>query len=557
MKKTNIFIVGAVAGGLNTALEIVKRDYTRFLITIIEKQSHLGYSTCGLPYGLGESLSDDSALFGPSASILEKYYPVKIKTNEEAVLINREARQLVTKNAENEQIYDYDYLILSPGRRAKTLPIKSLTYGQDYFSLHTPSDYEKMQLFIKENNVKHVAIIGAGYIGIELAEQLNSRGLKVSLINKDSTIMSRQLFPEISRQIQSKLVGKGVNLYNNQTVDRAQKNGKNLTLSLDSGDSLTCDLLIAAIGTTPNNELAETSGLDTCENTGCIKVNDKLLTSDPSIYALGDVITVTNWLGESNYPIALADYAHRQARVVAEQLCGNSFASYKPAVPSSIIKLYDEAFALAGLNYRELNTYPEPWDYVIVNDLSNSSYFGNAEPLTIIVAYRIRDGLLLSAQAIGKKGIDKRLDILSIALKAQWTLDDLAQVDLVYSPPYSSPKDPIHTAANKALLLQEKKSSHLQIRNLFNKTDCYTLIDLRKSEAYKQASLPKAINKPFKGLLHNIDTLLNELDSKPVVCYDEYDEKAVYIANALKQHGVEAYSLEGGFTAWKLMSENL
>ncbi|TFJ91915.1 CoA-disulfide reductase [Lentibacillus salicampi] len=437
-----IIIVGGVAGGANVAAQIRRND-SEADITLFDKGEQIAFSTCGMPYYIGGVVDKRDHLLVSSEKFAKKYN-INLQTNTEVIAINRTNKQLTYQNSAGEHQASYDKLILSPGASAKSPELEGENVKRT-FTLHRIPDMDAIERFIETEKPQNCAIVGAGFVGMEMVENLLERGIDCTIIDHSEHVM-KLVDNDMAGIIEDHLKAKGVQLIMNDGLESFSNAGA--TLNLTSGKRIQADMTLMAVGIQPNTKLAEDSGLE-IGATGAIKVNDYMQTSDPSIYALGDAVQTNDLLTRTPRHVALAGPAHRQAFIIAHHLQGGN-TPYAGVQGTAIFKIFDLSAGAVGLNKTVLNQLGINYKEAVHEALSHAGYYPNARKICIKVLFDAENGRLYGAQAVGREGIDKRLAVLATAMKANMTVRDLPELELGYAPPYSSPKDPINSLGYKA-----------------------------------------------------------------------------------------------------------
>lgn len=438
-----IVIVGGVGGGATVAAQI-RRTNPEAEIILFDKGEYIAFSNCGMPYYIGGIVNDREELLRDSDDFAKKY-KVNLKLNAEVIQINRQKKEITYRTRNKEEKEAYDTLILSPGAHAVVPDLQGLN-RDNTFTLHTIPDMDAIHAFIKKSKPKTCAIIGAGFVGLEMVENLQQLGVDCTVIDRSQQVM-KLVDPDMAEMIQDHLKAKGVNLILNDGIESFTGEGK--ILHLTSGKSIQTDMTILAVGIKPNTKIAGEANLQIGE-TGAIMVNEYMQTNDPDIFALGDVAETPDYLTKTPRHVALAWPAHRQAFIIASYLKGEKIA-YQGTLGSSIFKVFDLTVAVTGHNSTSLNKLGIDFLHVTHDSLSHAGYYPGAEKVSLKVLYDKNTEQILGAQVIGEDGADKRLAVLATAIKGGISVTGLSELELAYSPPYSSPKDPINIVGYKAM----------------------------------------------------------------------------------------------------------
>lgn len=437
-----IVIIGGVGGGATVAAQIRRLD-DKAEIILIDKDNYIAFSNCGMPYYIGGVVDERDDLLVNKDKFAKKY-GVTVKTNSEVVFIDREQKQIQYENENGSQHESYDKLILAPGASATKPNIKGLN-DENTFTLHLIPDMDAIYSFIEKNKPQTCAIVGAGFVGLEMVENLQALGIECTIVDRSRQVM-KLVDMDMAEIIQDHLKEKGVQLILEEGVESFERDGT--TLNLSSGKSIQADMTILATGIKPNTKLATDSSLETGK-TDAMKVNGFMQTNDPDIYALGDVVETNDYMTGNPRHVALAWPAHRQAYIIAKHLQGSDLA-YGGTQGSAIFKVFDLDVGATGFSKATLDQLDINYQEVTHEQRSHAGYYPGAEKIRIKVLFNESDGTIYGGQVIGKEGVDKRLAVIATAMKGNLTAADLAELELAYAPPYSSPKDPINIIGYKA-----------------------------------------------------------------------------------------------------------
>jgi CoA-disulfide reductase len=438
-----VVVIGAVAGGSTVASQI-RRVLPNADITLIGLEKKIGYGTCGLPYVIGGLIEDETKVGGPSPDKFGEKRDISILTRHEAMSINRKTKTVEVQNLETDEVFalSYDKLILSTGGKSRVPEIKGL--GKlPLITLKSYTDMESIQEFIEQKKPKSCAIIGGGFIGIELAENFSRLGIKTAIIERNDRVM-KAMDKEVSDILYKEMVDNGVEFYFNDEIERVE----DTKLIMKNGMNFDVDFIAASIGIIPNTSLAESIGLTIGETKGIV-VNDYMQTNDPDIYAIGDVAETSDWHTGKPKRVQLAWHAHRQAFIVASHLSENP-VKINGFLGSTITKLFSLTAGMTGHSEQSLKDEGIDFETVTYHGRTNAGYYPDHGTIDLRVHYDRNSRLLLGGQAVGDKGVDKRIDVIATAIMGNMTVDDLAALELSYSPPYSSPKDPVNMLGYKA-----------------------------------------------------------------------------------------------------------
>jgi len=650
-----ILIIGGVAGGATAAARIRRLDEKAEII-IIERTGYISYANCGLPYYIGGEIKRRERLTLQTPESFLRRFNVDVRVNQEAISIDAEAHKVSIKNLETGEIYEetYDKLVLSPGAKALKLDVE----GADLpgvFSLRTVEDTFKIDDYIKENKVKTATIIGGGFVGLEMAENLTNIGINVNLIQRSSHVMPN-LDEDMAAILQNYMREKGIKIYLNRNVTAIKNaDGKFMVISEKSNytnsgignenniyinqerkigednDITNSDIIIVAVGVVPESKLAEEAGLQLGQR-GAIVTNEYMQTSDKDIYAVGDVVEVVNSVTGKKVLIPLAGPANKQGRIAADNICGIK-SEFRGSIGSSIMKMFDMTVASTGISYKQAVKEGYNCDYVILSSASHATYYPGAENMYLKVIFNIcnnnisesangdtenntlecvkyslennvingmnNNGKILGAQIVGYSGVDKRIDVLVMAIKAGMTAYDLAELELAYAPPFSSAKDPVNMAGyvmtnildglNEQIHWEDiellKNVEHLNIVDSKNiepelyiniidrknkavesdantanniNTDCLSLnkiilLDSRTNGEYEKGHIEGAMHIPLDSLRKR----MNEIpQNSKIYVYCQSGLRSYTACRMLKQNGYECYNVAGGYGFYKNIVQN-
>lgn len=535
-----VLIVGGVAGGASAAARLRRLDEFAE-ITLIERGPDVSFANCGLPYHIGGEIADRSKLAVQTPVSLEKQLAINVMTQTSATAIDREAKELEISDLDgNIQRLPYDKLILSPGAS----PLKPPLPGIDLPQVHTLRNLQDMDR-IKDavDTAKHVLVIGAGFIGLEMAEQLIELGKQVDLVELADQVLP-QMDAEMTSSVQQELTNRGVNLILSDGIKGFAKGETGITAELNSGKQLDGNLVILSIGVRPESGLAKDAGLALGDR-GHIKTNGHMQTSDPDIYAVGDVSEGIDPILGGASAIPLGGPANRQGRSAADHIAlGNKARPYPGSIGTAIVRVFDVAAGITGHSEKRLQQQGIDYGKTIVTDYNHASYFPGATHLTVKLLWEKESGRLLGGQVNGYEGVDKRLDVLATAIRGKLGIEDLAHLELAYAPPFGSAKDPINTAGFSATNIRDGLAKPCY--ELPDDSEALQLVDARPAEMASLKPIPNAINIPFPELRNR----LSELDkSKPVMAICALGKTSYFASRILGQNGFDVRTHVGG---WKV-----
>lgn len=547
MSKT--VIVGGVAGGATAAARLRRLD-EKAEILIFERSGYVSYANCGLPYYLGDVITEREALTLQTPESFRRRFNIDVRTGHEVLDIYPDKHKVLVRNLNSGDEFEesYDKLILSPGARPVIPDIPGID-SDKVFTLRTVEDTFRIKDFISEIKPESAVISGGGFIGLELAENFKETGIDVNVLQRSSQLM-KQLDPDIAAFVHARLRSEGVGLHLNETVDSIEDDDDKLVIHLKSGKILETDMLILAIGVEPEGTLAEKAGIKQGIK-GSIQVNEHMQTSDPDIYAVGDAVQVKNLISGEDALISLAGPANRQGRIAADNICGIESA-YPGSQGTSVIKLFDMTFASTGINEKTAKAAGIDYDKVILSPADHAGYYPGGSTMTMKVIFEKGSDKLLGAQIAGYNGVDKRIDVLATAMYAGVKASDLKELDLAYAPPFSSAKDPVNMAGFMIENVQSgvlKQFFYEDLDALSGRNDI-TLLDTRTTGEYGRGHVDGFINIPVDELRERID----EIDkTKPVYVMCQSGLRSYISTRILEGNGYDAYNFAGGYRLYNVL----
>ena len=541
-----VIIVGGVAGGATTATRLRRLDENSEII-LFERGEHISFANCGLPYYVGDVIKNEEDLLVQTPEKFKERFNIDVRISQEVIKIDKENKKVeVKKNDTGETYFEtYDKLVLSPGAEPIN-PFKDVKSDR-IFTIRNVNDAEKVKAFIKSNNPKSAVIVGGGYIGVEMAENLSEYNMEVSIVEKSPHLISI-IDNDIAHFVHKEVKKHGVKLYLNQGVNDISEHEK-LLLTLDN-DKIETGLAILCIGVKPESNLAKEAGL-TLNEKGAIIVNSKMQTSDENIYALGDAVEVQNIITGARSGIALAGPANRQARIVANNIEGIT-STYDGFIGSSILKVFNYSLGIVGLSERVCQTLKIPYKIMIISPYSHATYYPGAKMLTIKAIYNSETSQILGAYVWGKASVDKITDILSIAIQTKMKAADLSALELCYAPPFSSAKSPVNILGNAIENEINGLVDTISIEELKNKEKPY-ILDVRTIEEYNLSHIDGAINIPLDELRKDLENLDK---SKEIVVHCHSGLRSYLACRILKQNGYNVKNLIGGYIMYDIMKND-
>lgn len=543
-----IVIVGGVAGGA-TAIARLRRLDENAKIILLERGEYVSFANCGLPYYIGGVIPNRGALFVSTAKAIMEKYHVDVRVQSEVTAIHRDRKCVTVENVKTGECYElpYDTLLLSTG----SSPIRPSLEGFDrknVFTLWNIPDTDGIFHYIKENNVRRATVIGGGFIGLEMAENLVRRGIAVTIVEKANQVMAT-MDRDMARIVHHHLREKGIDLILENGVSKMISNGEGSTLVLEDGREIETDMVILSVGIRPNGELAKASGLKMNPRGGVV-VDEYLRTSDPSIYAVGDMIEVNDFVSGHRTMVPLAGPANKQGRIAADNIVFGDRETYKGTQGTGIAKIFDLTAASTGVNektlQREGKVYGRDYRITVIHANSHAIYYPDATAMTIKLIFQM-DGKVLGAQIIGCDGVDKRIDVIAASIRFGAGVADLAELELAYAPPYSSAKDPVNMAGYTALNQLQELVDVVRVEELDELPDDTVIVDVRESAERFMGYIPDSIHIPLGQIRANLPNL-DRHTSYIVSC--AVGQRGYIAARILKQNGFRVKNLMGGYRTY-------
>lgn len=538
-----ILIIGGVAGGMSAATRLRRLNEDAEII-ILEKGPYVSFANCGLPYYVAGEIEERSKLLVQTPESLQARFNLDVRPESEAIAINAQTKEVTVKNDKEEYTLVYDKLILSPGAKPLIPPIDGIKEAENIFTLRSVPDVDAISTYIDNHKPKKAVVIGAGFIGLEMAESLVQRGLEVTIVEKAPHVLP-PLDEEMAAYIAKELHDKGVEIYTELAASAFEESGK--VVVLENGEKLESDLTLLSVGVKPNTDVALTADIETGFRGGIV-VDDHYETNKKDIYAVGDAIVVKQQINNQDTMIALASPANRQGRQVADIISGLDRFN-KGSIGTAIVRVFDQVAASTGLNEMQLKSFGEQYDVIHVQGKSHAGYYPNAGTVLLKLLFNPASGKIYGAQAVGTDGIDKRIDILATAIKAGLTIQDLPELEFTYAPPFGSAKDPVNMAGYAALNIIEGVSESIQWHELEEKqSDGHILLDVRnESELIANGQLPNALNIPLDSLRERISEIPKD---QPVIVSCHSGLRSYIAERLLKQNGYKVKNLDGAFALY-------
>lgn len=547
-------IVGGVAGGAGAAARLRRLDENAE-ITVFERGSHISFANCGLPYYAGDVIQNRDALFVMTPERFKEILNVTALVKHEVTAINPAAKTVTVKNLDTgaETTEAYDALVLSPGASPIRPPIPGIDDASIY-TLRSVSDIDAIKSKIDNPETKRVAVIGGGFIGLEMAENLHHRGMQVSIIEAVDQVMNVVDY-DMAAMVQAEIRRKGVLLYLKDGVKAFERRGKDLAVCLQSGKEVLCDAVILSIGVRPDTKLAKDCNLELAPN-GAIKVNEYLETSHKGIYAIGDAISFKSPLLGTDVSIPLAGPANKQARICADNIIYGNKKAYCGAIGTSVAKIFGYTAAATGLGEKALDRAGVPYKQVVTHAMHHAGYYPGASLLSIKILYNPENGKLWGAQAVGVEGVEKRIDVIAAYINKSGTISDLAEFEQAYAPPFNSAKDPVNMLGFIAENDRDGLSTVISWRDIpqYAEKGAFFL-DARTPEEFQLGSLPGAVNISNTALRNRLAEVPKD---RTIVVNCGMGLRAYLAVRILRQNGyTDVVNLSGGYMTYKAVQDEL
>ncbi|MEO7047514.1 MAG: FAD-dependent oxidoreductase [Ferruginibacter sp.] len=539
-------IVGGVAGGASTAARLRRLDEHASII-LFEKGAYISYANCGLPYYIGDVITDRNKLFVQTAASFKQRFNIDARVLSEVIAINPQERSVTIKNVTTGEEYKetYDKLVLSPGASPVRPPLPGIN-SEGIFTLRNVTDTDRIKEYVQQFPNGKAVIIGAGFIGLEMAENLHHLGMHITVVEMGEQVLAPTDFP-VAAIAQQHIRSKGVNLKLKTAVTGFDRNENGFKVLLKEQEPLDADVVILSIGVKPDTKLATDAGLQLGNARG-ILVNEYLQTSDENIYAVGDAIEFINPITGNSMPTYLAGPANKQGRICANNLVLGNHHKYNGSINTAIVQLFDMTVAVAGVASKHLKAAGIPHLVSTTHSGSHAGYYPDSEQMTIQITFSPEDGKLFGAQVIGKDGVDKRIDTLSSVIQRGSTIYELAEFEHAYAPPFSSAKDPVNMAGFVAENILQKRLFVVPWTATQSLTENDMLIDVRDEHEFSEGHIPGAINIPVDSLRERI----TEIDrDKNIYIYCQIGLRGYLAQRILLQNNYKNVSnISGGYKLW-------
>jgi len=543
-QRKRIVIVGGVAGGASAAAK-ARRVSEDAEIILLERGGDISFANCGLPYHVGGIIKERARLLVQSPQAMRQRFAVDVRTRSEVIRINRQAKTVVVDDKAKDKQYEqpYDVLILSPGAEPVRPPIPGADHKK-VFTLRSLADMDAIKAAVDEGERKSAVVVGGGYIGLEMTEVLVHRGLTVSLVELEPQVMG-PIDSEMAAPLHEQLRLQGVDLCLGSSVTAIQEKEGRLEARLSTGRVVPCGLVILAVGVRPEAKLAAEAGLTVGQRKGIV-VDDHMRTSDPDIYAVGDAVEVQDLVGGFPAVIPLAGPANRQGRVAAINALGGD-AVYEHTQGTAICKVFDLAVGMTGLSEKALKRAGLAYEKIYVHPASHAGYYPGATQMSLKLLFDPGNGKILGAQCVGASGVDKRIDVLAVAIRAGMTVYDLEKLELAYAPPFGSAKDPVNYAGFVAANVLRKEVGICHVADVVNAGPKLLLLDVRTTPEVQQGTIPGSIHIPLDELRRRLDELPRD---KEILAFCQVGLRGYLACRILSQNGFACRNLSGGYKTY-------
>ena len=547
-----LLIVGGVAGGASAAARSRRLSEDADII-LFERGPDVSFANCGLPYYVGGEIAERGKLLVTTPERLRTRFKLDVRTRSSVEAIDRSAKKIRVRDLVSGREYEetYDKLILAPG----AAPLRPQIPGSDLpgiFTLRNLQDVDRIKEWT-DHGVKQVVVVGAGFIGLEMVENFVKRGIKTTVVEKNDQILT-PFDKEMTTPILERLVAKGVTMLLGRSAESFEQTPDGMVVQLKSGEQLTAQLVILGVGVRPENKLAVDAGLEVGPRGG-IRVNEFLQTSDPNIYAVGDAIEVKDFISGDPIQVPLAGPANRQGRIAADNIFGRS-VKYRGTQGTAIVGVFDRTAAMTGASEKVLRRANRSYRKVYVHPTHHAEYYPGAEQMALKILFHPETGKLLGAQAVGGAGVDKRIDVLAVAIQAGMTVFDLEEMELAYAPQYGSAKDPINMAGFVAggLLRGDHPQVDVEAVLAAPAPEKPFLLDVRTPQEFASGHIPEAVNIPVDDLRSRLDELPR---GRKIAAYCQVGKRGYLATRLLLQVGYSAVNVGGGYETYKLFHHSI
>jgi NADPH-dependent 2,4-dienoyl-CoA reductase/sulfur reductase-like enzyme/peroxiredoxin family protein/rhodanese-related sulfurtransferase/TusA-related sulfurtransferase len=545
MSGKRLLIVGGVAGGASAAAR-ARRLSEDAEIVLFERGEHISFANCGLPYHIGGVIKERERLLVQTPSAMKKRFGIDVRVKTEVVSIDRAAKKVLVKGPDGSVTAEpYDALVLSPGAEPVRLPIPGAD-NPKVFTLRSLTDTDAIKKAVDDTKPTKAIVIGGGYIGLEMAEALTARGVKVTIVELEPQVFG-PIDPEMATPIHQHLRMHGVELKLGQSITSFSPDGQGLLAQLSSGESLETNMVIMSVGVRPESKLAKDAGL-AIGSRGGIVVDEHMRTSDPAIWAVGDAVQVTDFVGGFESQVPLAGPANRQGRIAADNIFGRP-SSYKKTQGTSICKVFDLAVAMTGLSEKVMTRRGIACEKVYIHPADHAGYYPGASQMTLKLLFDPKSGKILGAQAVGTNGVDKRIDMIAVAIRAGMTVMDLQDLELCYAPPYGSAKDPVNYAGFVATNALNGDVKLCHTPDVQNPGSGKLILDVRTPTEVQAGTIPGAVNIPLDDLRGRLAELPKD---KELLVTCQVGARGYLACRILSQKGFACRNLSGGYKTYMM-----
>lgn len=546
-----IVIVGGVAGGASTAARLRRLD-EQAEITIYERSGYMSYANCGLPYYIGGVITDKEELTLQTPESFYTRFRVNVKVKHEVVAVNPDKKTVTVKNLETGKVFEdsYDKLVLAPGAKSFKPKVPGIA-AENIFTLRNVEDTFKVHDYIKAASVKSAVVVGGGFAGLEIAENLRHLGLDVTLAEAAPQALSL-LDSDMAPQIHALLRENGIKLLFGSAIAAFERETGKTVSVFENGEKVVSDLVLLALGAAPDTTLAQSAGLKTGIR-GSIIVNDKMETSMPDIYAVGDAVEVMHFITGAKTLVPLAGPANKQGRIAADNIAGGD-SRYKGTQGSSVLKLFDMTIAATGINERQARDAGIDYEKVILSPASHASYYPGGRVMTMKVIFERKSERILGAQIVGFDGVDKRIDVIATAIRAGMKATELAELELAYSPPYSSAKDPVNMAGFviENMINGKVKQFYYEDVAELQQDDSVFLLDTRTPAEYARGHAEGFVNIPVDELRERMSEIPKD---KPIYVMCQSGVRSYIACRILSGNGYDCYNFAGGYRFYSMIEK--
>lgn len=544
-------IIGGVAGGATTAARLRRNDEFSEII-MLEKGEHISYANCGLPYYIGDVITEREKLLVQTPESFSARFHIDVRVFSEVLSIDSKKKVIQVKELQSGKTYEesYDKLVLSPGAKPLKFPIDGIDLP-NIFTLRNVADTDKIKQYVDEQLPYSAVVIGGGFIGLEMAENLHRQGIKVTLVEAAPQVMN-MMDPEMAALIHQQFKENEVALYLNDRVTQFMKRNEALTIVLHSGKEIDADFVIFSAGVKPDVEVSRTAGVAIGEHGGIV-VNEFLQTSEKDIYAVGDSIEFDHPITHQKSIAYLAGPANKQGRILADNLVYGHKKKYSGSIGTAIAQVFDVTAAVTGLSDKQLKAAGLAFESTIINGSSHAGYYPDAMPMTLKISFHPETGLVYGGQVVGISGIDKRIDMIATVIKKNGTIYDLQEIEHAYAPPFSSAKDPVNQIGFNAENIIQGLFKPLSPYEMHDRDHGKTfLLDIRTEDECALGTLPGAVNIPLDDMRERYHEIPKD---KPVYIYCGVGLRGYVAARILAQHGYDVYNLSGGLKVYQAATQ--